>query len=144
MEGTPQATDIYIFGSGQPGNVLMVLGGVHGNEPGGWFGAERLMKTLRPNTGAFLVVPYANKLATQSFVRTTDELGDLNRLYPGDPNGRKPGDRVEVVHKDFGRDPVVGELVASSVHEIAVRRRDDRAGEVVVHFPREHYTVMPA
>jgi hypothetical protein len=30
------------------------------------------------------------------------------------------------------------------VHEIAVRRRDDRAGEVVVHFPREHYTVMPA
>ncbi len=63
---------------------------------------------------------------------------------PGDPNDRKPGDRVEVVHKDFGRDPVVGELVASSPHEIAIRRRDDRAGEVVVHFPREHYTVMPA
>jgi hypothetical protein len=27
------------------------------------------------------------------------------------------------------------------VHEIAVRRIDPRAGEVVVHFPREHYLV---
>jgi hypothetical protein len=27
------------------------------------------------------------------------------------------------------------------VHEVAIRRRDDRAGEVVVHFPREHYMV---
>jgi hypothetical protein len=61
-----------------------------------------------------------------------------------DPNGRAPGDRVRVVHDSFGRDPVVGELVASSVHEIAIRRRDDRAGEVVVHFPREHYLVTPA
>jgi len=60
----------------------------------------------------------------------------------GDPNGRKPGDRVEVVHKDFGRDPVVGELVASSVDEIAIRRQDHRAGDVVVHFPREQYTVL--
>lgn len=63
---------------------------------------------------------------------------------PADPNDRKPGDGVEVVHQSFGRDPVVGELVASSVHEIATRRSDDRAGEVVVHFPREHYQVRSA
>ena len=63
---------------------------------------------------------------------------------PGDPNGRRPGERVSVVHADFGRDPVVGELVASSVHEIAIRRRDERAGEVIVHLPRERYVVLPA
>lgn len=61
-----------------------------------------------------------------------------------DPNSRKPGDRVTVVHDSFGRDPVVGDLVASSAHEIAIRRRDDRVGDVVVHFPREHYLVSPA
>ena len=59
-----------------------------------------------------------------------------------EPNGLKPGDRVEVVHESFGRDPVAGELASSSVHEIAIRRRDERAGEVVVHFPREHYQVL--
>ncbi|HYV58380.1 MAG TPA: glutathione S-transferase family protein [Candidatus Nitrosopolaris sp.] len=63
------------------------------------------------------------------------------RVDPAEPNGLKAGDRVEVVHESFGRDPVAGELVASSVHEIAIRRRDERAGEVVVHFPREHYMV---
>jgi glutathione S-transferase len=62
----------------------------------------------------------------------------------GDPNGRRPGERVSVVHADFGRDPVVGEIVASSVHEIAIRRRDERAGEVIVHLPRERYVVLPA
>jgi glutathione S-transferase len=60
---------------------------------------------------------------------------------PFEPNGLEPGDRIEVVHESFGRDPVVGELVASSVHEIAVARTDERAGDVVVHFPREHYRV---
>ncbi len=63
------------------------------------------------------------------------------RADPGEPNGLTPGDRVEVVHESFGRDPVAGELTTSSVQEIAVRRRDERAGEVVVHFPREHYVV---
>jgi hypothetical protein len=87
MAGTPQATSLYIFGSGRPGPRLMVLGGVHGNEPGGWFAADRLLETLRPTDGAFLIIPRANLLADGAFVRTTPELGDLNRLYPGDPNG---------------------------------------------------------
>ena len=64
-----------------------------------------------------------------------------SRVDPAEPNGLAAGDRVEVVHESFGRDSVAGELVASSVHEIAIRRRDERAGEVVVHFPREHYMV---
>jgi hypothetical protein len=55
----------------------------------------------------------------------------------GDPNGRKPGDRVLVFPEAYGRDPVAGELVWSDAHEIAIRRVDERAGEVVVHFPRE-------
>jgi glutathione S-transferase len=58
-----------------------------------------------------------------------------------EPNGLKAGDTVEVVHESFGNDPVRGALVASSVHEIAVRHRSDRAGEIVVHLPREHYKV---
>jgi hypothetical protein len=66
------------------------------------------------------------------------------RADPSEPNGLAPGDRVEIVHESFGRDPVAGELVASSVHEIAIARRDERAGDVVVHFPREHYVVRRA
>jgi glutathione S-transferase len=62
----------------------------------------------------------------------------------GDPNRRKPGARVQVFPEAYGRDPVAGELVWSDAHEIAIRRVDDRAGEVVVHFPREGYLTLPA
>jgi len=87
MAGTPYETPIWIHGSGLPGKVLMVLGGVHGNEPGGWLAAQRLQESLRPAAGAVLVLPRANRLAINDFVRTTEELGDLNRLYPGDAAG---------------------------------------------------------
>src|SRR5947207_2035968 len=61
-----------------------------------------------------------------------------------DPNGRKPGQTVTVTPDDTGRDPVVGELVASDVHEIVIRRSDREIGEVCVHFPRAGFVVAPA
>ncbi len=63
---------------------------------------------------------------------------------PNDPNGRKPGDRVEVMPDDYGRIKVSGEIVALSSDHIAIRRQDPRAGEVVVHFPRAGFLVLPA
>jgi glutathione S-transferase len=62
----------------------------------------------------------------------------------GEPNGYRAGERVCVVHENWGMDPTAGELVASSMHEIVLRRTDERAGEVFVHLPREHYVVTRA
>jgi len=61
-----------------------------------------------------------------------------------DPNGRRPGDRVAVMPDDYGRDPVAGELVFSNAQEIAIKRSDPAVGEVVVHFPRAGFLVVPA
>jgi glutathione S-transferase len=61
-----------------------------------------------------------------------------------DPFGRKPGMRVEVTPDDMGKDPVVGELITSSVDEIVIRRDDAQVGEVAVHFPRAGFVVKPA
>jgi hypothetical protein len=63
---------------------------------------------------------------------------------PGDPIGRKPGQTVTVAPDDTGRDPVVGELIASGIDEIVVRRRDPEVGEVCVHFPRAGFVAAPA
>ena len=62
----------------------------------------------------------------------------------GDPIGRQPGQRVTVTPDDTGRDPVVGELVASGVDEITIKRNDPAVGEVSVHFPRAGFAVTPA
>jgi glutathione S-transferase len=61
---------------------------------------------------------------------------------PALPDGIALGDRVVVVPDEYGSGNVIGELAASDLHEIAVRRRGDRVGEVVVHFPREDYGVI--
>jgi glutathione S-transferase len=63
---------------------------------------------------------------------------------PRDPVGRQPGQTVTVTPDDTGRDPVIGELVASGVHEIVIRRSDPAIGEVCVHFPRAGFVVAPA
>jgi glutathione S-transferase len=63
---------------------------------------------------------------------------------PADPNGRKPGDLVSVTPDDYGRIPVVGEIVSLSSQRIAIRRHDETAGEIVVHFPRAGFSIASA
>jgi glutathione S-transferase len=62
---------------------------------------------------------------------------------PFEPNGRKPGDKVKVSADDYGRDPIAGEIVFTNAHEIAILRHDPQVGEIVVHFPRGGFVVMP-
>jgi glutathione S-transferase len=59
----------------------------------------------------------------------------------GEPNGWKVGDRVVVMADDYGRDPIAGELVSASAQHVAIRRHDERVGDVVVHFPRAGFWV---
>ena len=56
------------------------------------------------------------------------------------PDGMALGTPVVVLPDEYGSGNVAGTLMG--VHEIAVRRRTERAGEVVVHFPREDYSVV--
>ncbi|MGH8562162.1 MAG: glutathione S-transferase family protein, partial [Nevskiales bacterium] len=78
----------------------------------------------------------ALEVARGSTTQDTD-AGDMP-----DPNGLKIGDAVVISATDYGADPVKGVLVKSSLNEIAVRRSDERTGEVVVHFPRVGFKLM--
>jgi glutathione S-transferase len=54
------------------------------------------------------------------------------------------GTKVTVAADDYGRDPVSGEIVFETAHEIAIRRSAPEVGDVVVHFPRAGFTVTRA
>jgi len=58
------------------------------------------------------------------------------------PDGMRLGTPIVVIPDEYGSGIVAGSLAASGLHEIAVRRQTERAGEVVVHFPREDYSVV--
>jgi hypothetical protein len=57
-------------------------------------------------------------------------------------NGLDFGERVEIIPTDYGIAPVVGELIVSKTDEVAVKRIDEKAGEVYVHFPRVGYKIV--
>lgn len=63
---------------------------------------------------------------------------------PADPLGLSAGQAVTVAPDDYGIVPVAGELVRLTIDEVAIRRTDPLAGEVVVYFPRIGYRVEAA
>ncbi len=93
LPDTAWQTPLVLTHSGVEGPRVLVLGGVHGNEPGGWLAAESVAE-WEPRAGSLLVLPRANLLATRAFERTFPDLGDLNRLYPGSDTNPLPMSRM--------------------------------------------------
>ncbi|MBS7845224.1 glutathione S-transferase family protein [Pseudomonas fluorescens] len=59
-----------------------------------------------------------------------------------DLNGFKPGQQVSICATDYGTDPVAGELLFAGREELILRRIDERAGTVHVHFPRLGFRIQ--
>ncbi|MEP1472605.1 MAG: glutathione S-transferase [Halieaceae bacterium] len=59
------------------------------------------------------------------------------------PRELKAGSLVTVTPADYGAVPVTGALLRLTHNDIAIARTDERAGDVVVHFPRAGYRVDP-
>jgi glutathione S-transferase len=60
-------------------------------------------------------------------------------VKPG--HGFEPDARVTVAATDYGSDPVAGTLVGLDDDEVVLRRHDERAGTVHVHFPRAGFQI---
>ncbi|MDB5891391.1 MAG: glutathione S-transferase family protein [Polaromonas sp.] len=56
-----------------------------------------------------------------------------------DEHGIPLGSQVLITSESFGPEPVEGELIAATRTRYTLRRRDERAGLVHVHFPRIGY-----
>lgn len=80
-KGTAYATDMYIIRSGKPGPVVLIVGGVHGNEKAGYVAAGKMADT-EIKKGTLLVLPRANNRAINNGTRYYKGHGDLNRDFP--------------------------------------------------------------
>ena len=56
-----------------------------------------------------------------------------------DEHGIAAGTAVTITPLDYAFDAVAGELVLATANQLAIKRTDERAGEVIVHFPRVGY-----
>ena len=88
--GSKYATDLYVMESGKPGPVVLIVGGVHGNETAGYKAARQLC-SFRPSKGTLLVIPEANQLAIAAKKRVASGQADLNRAFPSTKTGSANG-----------------------------------------------------
>ncbi|MBM4018608.1 MAG: hypothetical protein FJ288_09825 [Planctomycetes bacterium] len=99
-EGTPYATPYYVIDSGKAGPTVLVVGGVHGNEPAG-AGAAEAIRRWTVARGKLVVLPQANRPALAARTRETPRSGagaaaagseaNLNRAFPSAPSEPQKG-----------------------------------------------------
>lgn len=65
--------------SGRPGNTLLVIGGIQGDEPGGFNAASLLVTDYKIRKGSVWIVPNLNFISI--IKRTRGVYGDLNRKF---------------------------------------------------------------
>jgi N-alpha-acetyl-L-2,4-diaminobutyrate deacetylase len=75
--------------NGGPGPTVLVLGGVHGDEPEGQIAALRLARETDPAdvAGRLVIVPCASMEASHANTRLWPSGANFNRSFPGRPDG---------------------------------------------------------
>lgn len=71
--------DIFELYGQEPGNTLLIIGGVHGDEPGGYFAPTFMAKNYKVSKGNLIIVPNLN---FDSIVHNRRGIyGDMNRKF---------------------------------------------------------------
>ena len=74
----------FVYDGPKTGKTVIILGGIHGNEPAGSVAIEQLMSKIKIKSGRLILVPYVNYCALQLNKRYVDYFGDMNRQFPVD------------------------------------------------------------
>ncbi len=89
FEGIYIATPVLVVNGVEPGPTLCLTAALHGDELNGIETVRRVLYNLDPGKlkGAVIGVPIVNLQGFHSGSRYLSDRRDLNRFFPGDPNG---------------------------------------------------------
>ncbi len=89
FEGVPVSTPVLVINGEQPGPTVCLTAAVHGDELNGIEMVRRVMHDLSPDevSGAIIGIPIVNVQGFRRGSRYLPDRRDLNRYFPGNPNG---------------------------------------------------------
>jgi len=89
FEGVPVSTPVLVVNGARPGPTLCLTAAVHGDELNGIEMVRRVMHDLTPDklSGAIIGIPIVNVQGFRRGSRYLPDRRDLNRYFPGNPNG---------------------------------------------------------
>ena len=89
FEGVPVSTPVLVVNGAKPGPILCLTAAVHGDELNGIEMVRRVLHDIDPDklAGAVIGVPIVNVQGFRRGSRYLPDRRDLNRYFPGNPNG---------------------------------------------------------
>lgn len=89
FEGVPVSTPVLVVNGRMPGPTLCLTAAVHGDELNGVEIVRRVLHEIVPSnlSGAVIGVPIVNVQGFRRGSRYLPDRRDLNRYFPGNPNG---------------------------------------------------------
>ena len=93
--------NIYKIYGKRPGKTLMLIGGIQGNEPGGFLSAD-LYADMSLEKGNLIVVPRANFYSI--ILNKRGPHGDMNRKFTGEDNSYSMEDKIVTILKELIRE----------------------------------------
>ncbi len=133
-KGTKYATKLYVIDSGKPGPVVMIVGGVHGNERAGYTAANKV-KDWRVKRGKLLVLPKANVLAVNNKVRYLSKVGDLNRDFPRTSKGKADNTLSRAIWSAVKKHKVDWLMDMHEGYDYYKKKSTNSVGQTVIYYP---------
>lgn len=141
---------IFIRSAKEDGPIVLISGGVHGDEINGIFTAKRILEEIDSGLellkGTLIIIPLVNIYGFLSNSRTFPDGRDLNRSFPGSKKGSLAGRIAYILSEqiipqiDFGIDFHTGGRMLSNQPQIRVDFKDKVALDLAKAFGT-HYVV---
>lgn len=141
--GTEIFLPIHIFRSKNPGPVILLSGGLHGDEVNGIEIVRRMVSGKSFNKlkcGSVIAMPIINIFGFLNFSRDVPDGKDVNRSFPGSENGSLASlvayniSTKILPHIDFGIDFHTGGSSRTNYPQVRISEKDGIGKEVALRF----------
>jgi len=133
---------VFITRSKEEGPVVLISGGVHGDEINGIVTVKRMLEEdmFTPKKGTIIYIPLVNVYGFLSNSRTFPDGRDLNRSFPGSTKGSLASQIAHIItteiipHIDYGVDIHTGGRMLTNYPQIRVDFKDQRGLDLAKAF----------
>lgn len=129
MEGTVMETEVVHIHSTASGPAIYIVGGVHGDEKAAWYSAM-LLRDITVSCGDLYILVPANANGARNDTRYVVDRQDLNRSFPGDPDGNEAERLADAVFNDIRR--IRPDLVLDLHEAIVMNQSRDFLGSTYI------------
>ncbi len=133
---------IFIKRAKEDGPVVLISGGVHGDEINGIVAVKRMLEEdeITPSKGTVILIPLVNVYGFLSNSRTFPDGRDLNRSFPGSKKGSLSSQIAFILTNeiipliDYGIDMHTGGRMLSNYPQIRVDYKDKKGLDLAKAF----------